>query len=355
MQSESPIPSARFQHPADGYYMIEPYGEHPNGKMVQKLDPEAGKSIEGTFKAKAGDKNFAGMLIDREHQKHLEAGDSSAAGWLMDVQARADGLYGKIRWTRTGQAAVDGGEYRFFSTEYDKSDMQEVSPGIFRPLRLAGLTLTNVPNNRGGKPITNTRTTAGKGPCISIQDQKLALRRTALMPFALLTTLPDLISKSKGRLYNRLPDQSSGRGQYDVTDAEFGEAEDRANEVLQDLQAAVDHPGVCGDRGDRISEYTLPCAFLSALRMLIETGVAPDLKSAFEHLKSTEPIFWTRGVLSYSPDDPPVPKKISLLTPIRFTDKTKGAVANRKLNLGAWPTEGQRAARDEVSKLVNRL
>jgi hypothetical protein len=102
------------------------------------------------------------------------------------LQARADGIYGRVRWSKTGQEAVDGGDYRFFSTEYAPADCVECQvasgegktradqgeadgetgqnaslatrhstlPGV-RPLRLDGLTLTNMNNNRGQKPITN--------------------------------------------------------------------------------------------------------------------------------------------------------------------------------------------------------
>ncbi len=51
--------------------------------------------------------------------------------------------------------AVDGGDYRFFSTEYDPADLEKLQNRQVRPLRLDGLTLTNDPNNKGGKPITN--------------------------------------------------------------------------------------------------------------------------------------------------------------------------------------------------------
>jgi hypothetical protein len=59
---------------------------------------------------------------------------------------------------------VDGGDYRFFSTEYEPKDLQTVQAETgkgkpetqkVRPLRLAGLSLTNMNNNRGQKPITN--------------------------------------------------------------------------------------------------------------------------------------------------------------------------------------------------------
>jgi hypothetical protein len=110
------------------------------------------------FNAAAQDPSFSGMLIDHEHAKLDLQKETVAYGWLMSLQGRADGIYGKIRWTATGQAAVDGGDYRFFSTEYDPADMEVLSDGKHtgaRPMSLDGLTLTNAPNNKGGSPITN--------------------------------------------------------------------------------------------------------------------------------------------------------------------------------------------------------
>jgi uncharacterized Zn finger protein (UPF0148 family) len=80
---------------------------------------------------------------------------------LQELQNRSDGIYGRIRWTATGKVAVDGGDYRFFSTEYDPNDLKVLNSGggkqvrRVRPLRLDGLTLTNMNNNKGQKPITN--------------------------------------------------------------------------------------------------------------------------------------------------------------------------------------------------------
>lgn len=156
-----PILNRDFQHPSDGWYNIEPKGEFPNsqGGVVQIIDDAALESIANRFSAEAAKPNFAGLLIDHEHFRHQTDQESRAYGWLMKVQNRADGLYGQIRWTATGKAAVDGGDYRFFSTEYFPADLtilnREGSPRRVRPMRLGGLTLTNDPNNKGAKPITN--------------------------------------------------------------------------------------------------------------------------------------------------------------------------------------------------------
>jgi phage I-like protein len=140
--------------------MIEPKGLHPNKRagVVQVIDEEAAVSIVNRFKEASSAPDFAGMLIDHEHFKHQADQETRAFGWLMALENRKDGIYAQIRWTTTGKAAVDGGDYRFFSTEYapDSLDvLNKENPAKVRPMALSGLTVTNDPNNKGGKPITN--------------------------------------------------------------------------------------------------------------------------------------------------------------------------------------------------------
>lgn len=150
-----------FKHPDDGWYQIEARGVHPHKPLglVQILDEPACQSIVNRFNAEAEKPDFAGMLIDHEHFKHDPDKESVAYGWLQRLQNRDDGIYGQIRWTGTGQKAVDHGDYRFFSTEYDPGEVTILnrgeSPKRIRPMRLDGLTLTNDNRNKGQKPITN--------------------------------------------------------------------------------------------------------------------------------------------------------------------------------------------------------
>lgn len=153
------ILNREWKHPEDGWYMIEPKGEHPNraGGVVQVIDQEAMQSICNRFAAEAAAPGFAGMLIDHEHFRHNQDKETVAYGWLVGLSPREDGLYAQVRWTNTGRAAVDGGDYRFFSTEYNPKDCAILNRDgrRMRPLRLDGLTLTNDPNNKGQRPITN--------------------------------------------------------------------------------------------------------------------------------------------------------------------------------------------------------
>lgn len=158
-----------FKHPADGWYPIETPGEHPNEKsgVVQVIDRQAVASMVNRFNQEATDytrehgRPFPGTLIDHEHFKHDSTKETTAYGWLMQLEDRGGVPFGRISWTATGQPAVDGGDYRFFSTEYDPKDLVNLNPGQtparVRPMRLDGLTLTNDPNNQGGAPITNRK------------------------------------------------------------------------------------------------------------------------------------------------------------------------------------------------------
>jgi len=160
------ILNREFKHPADGWYHIEPQGEHLNRKaeLVQVIDKAACESIVNRFNAAADAGKLSHgheMLIDHEHFSHDDDKETRAYGWLTRLQNRADGIYGQIRWTTTGKAAVDGGDYRFFSTEYPPEEFEVLNreKTRARPLELSGLTLTNCPNNKGGRPITNRENT----------------------------------------------------------------------------------------------------------------------------------------------------------------------------------------------------
>jgi phage I-like protein len=168
------------KHPEDGFYQIEAKGYHParlgKKKVVQVIDDKAIAAMANRFKAEAaaGELRHGNeMLVDREHFSGNPDKETTAYAWMEDADARPDGIYARNRWTPTGKAAVDGQEYRFFSTEYDPADLEDVPASevpeavrnkfkgarFVRPLRLDGLTLTNMPNNRGQKPITNRQPT----------------------------------------------------------------------------------------------------------------------------------------------------------------------------------------------------
>lgn len=142
--------------PADGWYQIEVTGEHPAGKgRKQVIDQVALESIVNRFQAEAANENFAGMLVDNDHLSHDLTQSTAALSWAKELAVKDGQLCARLELTDLGDAAIRNKRFKFFSTEYDPDDLQDLGNGRVRPLRLAGLAFTNRPNNRGGKPISN--------------------------------------------------------------------------------------------------------------------------------------------------------------------------------------------------------
>jgi len=146
-----------FRLPEDGFYQLAPLGEFPHeaAGIVQVIDREACEAMAALFAADAAKENFAGVLIDFDHFS-LDVGQrSEAAGWITNLEARPDGLFAKIRWSDVGQAAVEGGRYRFLSPVWAKADCVELGGNRVRPVRLLNAAVTNDPNLKGMLPLSN--------------------------------------------------------------------------------------------------------------------------------------------------------------------------------------------------------
>jgi len=81
------------------------------------------------------------MPIDYEHQILWSRGNGQpapAAGWIQDLQARLDGIWGKVEWTAQAQAMIKNREYRYVSPVFCYNS-REIT-------RLTCVALTNSPN-----------------------------------------------------------------------------------------------------------------------------------------------------------------------------------------------------------------
>lgn len=115
---------------------------HPYGEF--EVRPEDIASVVETWRAGGRD-----VVIDYHHQslftQYTEV-KAKAAGWIRELEARADGaeLWARCDWTQTADNEIRGGEYRYVSPvlEFDAPD--KVS-GRAVPCRLHSLALTNTP------------------------------------------------------------------------------------------------------------------------------------------------------------------------------------------------------------------
>ena len=86
-----------------------------------------------------------GMPIDENHATDVAmavGGAAPARGWITELQARADGLWGKVRWTNAGKELMSDRAYRGLSPVFNHT----ADNVITRVLRAS---LTNKPNLMG--------------------------------------------------------------------------------------------------------------------------------------------------------------------------------------------------------------
>jgi hypothetical protein len=148
----------KFNFNEDAWIHVTPLGEfaHAGAGVVQVIDPEALKAITEDFTTKARAENFPGLLVEFDHFSMDTDKSSEAAGWITDLRSDDAGLWAKVRWTSKGKEAVEGGEYRLVSPVFPKPSLcEDLGEGRIRPRTLMSVALTNDPNIKGGKPLTN--------------------------------------------------------------------------------------------------------------------------------------------------------------------------------------------------------
>lgn len=83
------------------------------------------------------------IAIDYEHQSLTAAdktGATPAAGWIHELEARADGIWGRVEWTPRAAQMLADKEYRYLSPVF------HYAAKTGQVLRLIGAGLTNNPN-----------------------------------------------------------------------------------------------------------------------------------------------------------------------------------------------------------------
>lgn len=104
----------------------------------------AESDMAGVIEATQKYLNAVDIVVDYDHQTQFSAvpgvgGVAPAAGWIKQLEARADGLYGLVDWTANAAAAIRADEYRYISPvfQFDKK--------TGKVWRLTSAGLTNTP------------------------------------------------------------------------------------------------------------------------------------------------------------------------------------------------------------------
>ncbi|EHH67571.1 hypothetical protein GMO_21420 [Gluconobacter morbifer G707] len=81
------------------------------------------------------------LVLDENHSTDLaqeKGGSAPAVGWIVELQSRQDGIWGKVEWTRQGKALMEDKSYEGVSPAF-----AAVGKNVTRIVRAS---LTNVPN-----------------------------------------------------------------------------------------------------------------------------------------------------------------------------------------------------------------
>jgi phage I-like protein len=154
-QSSSSWP---FALPVDGWYHLAPRGRFAGtddltGDLIfQQMDDECFAAVLADFKVQASAENFGGILIDYDHFSADPEKTSVAAGWITALEVRPDGLWFQVRWSAEGESNLKAGCYRFISPVFDGIYLDKET---VRPLRLVRAGLTNDPNFKTLRPLSN--------------------------------------------------------------------------------------------------------------------------------------------------------------------------------------------------------
>lgn len=130
--------------PAAEWIQLLPFGNliGRDGRGPYVMPEANAQSVLDATRALAGSMD---LVVDYDHQTDLAAvkdvgGTAPAAGWIKELQARQDGIYGRVEWTARGARALKSKEYRYISPVFDHTRTGLV---VTRLLRAA---LTNNPN-----------------------------------------------------------------------------------------------------------------------------------------------------------------------------------------------------------------
>ena len=125
------------------------------GWGVELATAETLARLAATFAAVDG--AGRGLPLTRDHAGYGSDPDTRAAGWIKALHAEGSHLWAWIELTPWGHQLINGGEYVYFSTEYDYAEFERVEGGA-SPRRLDGCTLTNSPRHTTQYPCTNMQT-----------------------------------------------------------------------------------------------------------------------------------------------------------------------------------------------------
>lgn len=156
-------------------------GSTPEGEPIeQNFSEEALKKIAENQKEE--------ILVDTDHSSEKFDGDTSAKGWLSDLEFKeGKGLFGKIKWTDIGKKLIENRVFRWLSPSWI------LNAETKEPLEMTSCALTNKPSQLGRiEPIINSSPIAIESIDIKENDMEDIINR--------LNALEQLVSELSAKI-----------------------------------------------------------------------------------------------------------------------------------------------------------
>jgi phage I-like protein len=135
------------REPPDEFRLL-PLGEYPTEKGTFRLDVAAAERVLEDFKRRGTD-----LSIDYEHESVLgkALGATPAAGWISELELRADGLWAtSVTWTNKAAEYLRNREYRYHSPSFFADEQGNI-------LSITSPALTNRPASHNIVPLVASR------------------------------------------------------------------------------------------------------------------------------------------------------------------------------------------------------
>ena len=142
---------------SEGWIRLVSFGDHKHPKGIQQVTRRAtetmvsnfGSFVNQTMQKFRGDPGlpiYIGHPDDEQFAGKPGHEDTRAHAWITEMQTRDDGLYIKPKWSNTGKEIIENAHFKYISPRWV---MRKIARGIFEPVRLISVGLTNNPNILG--------------------------------------------------------------------------------------------------------------------------------------------------------------------------------------------------------------
>lgn len=132
-------------------HLLTPYGDYAHRAGLQRIDRQCARSLAEAFNAPlrrlqrlwAGLPVYIGHPDDEAYAGKPGHRDTTHYGHIRGLEARDEGLFAQIKWSKAGLKLIADETYRHLSPRWVAVEQER---GIYRPVRLLSCGLTNSPN-----------------------------------------------------------------------------------------------------------------------------------------------------------------------------------------------------------------